>query len=340
MNPLRVLLLVDRDLVPPETVEDDYTTAEWKTEYDVQVSLRELGHEVRTLGIVRDVERIREAQTEWRPHIAFNLLEDCYGVIPYDQNVVSYLELIGLPYTGCNPLGLQLSRDKALAKKLLTWHRIRTPNFMVCRKDRKVRRPKSLRFPLIVKSLVGDASAGIGKKSIVEDDAALADRVAFMHEQQNTDALVEELIIGRELYVGVMGNSRLETFPPWELIIENPPDDMPLLATRHVKWNEAYRKKVGAMTRRAEALPEGVEKQLANLSRRAYRLLNLCGYARLDFRLSERGEPYLLEANANPALSFGEDFSESAEAGGVHYTALLQHIINLGLRWHDDHRIE
>jgi len=340
MRRLRILVLVDSDLIPPATFDGDYREMPWKTEYDVKVTLEEeLGHEVRVLGVVRDVEKIRQVHEEWRPHIAFNLLEDVYRVIHYPQNVIGYLELLGLPYTGCNPLGLQLSRDKALTKKLLNYHRIRTPRFIVCRRGRKVRRPAGLRFPVIVKSLIEDASSGISQRSVAEDDSALAERVRFVHEHLNTDAIVEEFIDGREIYVGLLGNRRLQVFPPWELIAENKPEGLPLIATRRVKWDPAYRKKLGVITRRAEGLPDGVEAQLPKLSRRIFRLLQLSGYARLDFRLSGEGRLYLLEANANPAISYGEDLAESAESVGVAYPALLQRIINLGLRWHEEHAL-
>jgi len=340
MKKLRILQLVDRDLVPPEHYEgDDYTGEPWKAEYDVLLTLREQGHEVRTLGVVRNVDLIERTVREWRPHISFNMLEDVYGVIPYDQNMVSYLELLGLAYTGCNPLGLQLSRDKSLTKKLVAYHNIRTPKFIVCRPGRKVRRPTRLGFPLIVKVLVQDASAGISQQSIVENDDALRERVAFIHEQFDSEAIVEEFVRGREFYVGVFGNTRLDVLPPWELIVENKREDAPLIATHKMKWDANYQKKLGVVTRRAENLPNGLEARIVRMSRRIYRILRLSGYARLDFRLSEDGHPYLIEANPNPQLAFGEDFAESAEHAGLPYGKLLQRILSLGLRWKQAHEL-
>ena len=339
MRKLRVLLVVDDELVPPVKHEGDYTGEDWKAEYDVQTTLRDLGHTVQAVGVVRNVEVIQKAYQAWKPHIAFNMLEDVYGVIPYDQNMVAFFELLGLAYTGCNPLGLQLCRDKALTKKLLTYHRIRTPKFMVCRRGRKVRRPASLPFPVIVKSLIEDASAGISRRSVVDNDKGLVERVAFVHEQVGTDAIVEQFIDGRELYVGVLGNRRLAVFPPWELILENLPEDAPLIATRHVKWNRAYQKKIGVLTRLAEDLPDAVEARIEKLSRRVFRILNLCGYARLDFRLAGDGRLYLLEANPNPDIAYGEDLSEAAHVAGLSYPDLIQRILNLGLRWYEEHQI-
>ena len=214
MRRLRILVLMHKDLVPPEQLNgQDLEAAAWKTEYDVVSTLRKLGHEVRALGVKSDLEVIRAAVEDWKPHIAFNLLEEFDGMAVYDQNVVSYLELMRIPYTGCNPRGLMLARDKALAKQVMSYHRIPYPEFMVVPLHRMVRRPKYLPFPLIVKSVSEEASLGISQASIVEDDEKLRERVAFIHDNVGTGALVERYIEGRELYVGVMGNAAFASLP-------------------------------------------------------------------------------------------------------------------------------
>ena len=169
-NKLRVLALVHRHLIPPETIPEgtDLVSAPWRTEYDVATTLRAMGHEVQVLAVHDDLGDIRRAATEWKPHIAFNLLEGFDDVAIFDQNVVSHLELLKLPYTGCNPRGLLLARDKSLSKKLLAYHRIPVPEFEVFRIGRPIRRPKRLPFPLIVKSLTQEASIGISQASVVE----------------------------------------------------------------------------------------------------------------------------------------------------------------------------
>jgi D-alanine-D-alanine ligase len=167
----------------------------------------------------------------------------------------------------------------------------------------------------------------------VHDDESLKKRVAFVHEHVRSDAIAEEFIDGRELYVGVLGNQRLETFPTWELIFENLEDGTPLIATGHAKWSPKFQKKWGVTSREAQDLAEGLARQIHRRSRRIYRILGLSGYARIDFRLAADGALYFLEANPNPALSYGEDFAESAEAGGLQYNRLIQRILNLGLRW-------
>ncbi|MBI3490760.1 MAG: D-alanine--D-alanine ligase, partial [Acidobacteria bacterium] len=224
---LRVLALVHRHLIPPEQIEEgtDITSAPWRTEYDVISTLRAMGHEVQVLGVHDDLRDIRRAATDWKPHIAFNLLEGFDDIVIFDQNVVSHLELLKLVYTGCNPRGLLLARDKSLSKKLLAYHRISVPEFEVFRIGRPVRRPKRLPFPLMVKSLTQEASIGISQASVVDSDEKLNERVAFIHESIGTAAIVEQYIEGRELYVGVLGNQALQALPVWELFFTNMPPD-------------------------------------------------------------------------------------------------------------------
>jgi len=330
---LRLLAVMDEVLVPPDDVKGiDLSEAEWKTEFDVVSSLRELGHEVRCLGVGSDLGVIRNAIAETQPHAVFNLLEDFHDVPIYDQNVASYLELLGVPYTGCNPRGLMLARDKGISKKLLSYHRIPVPEFAVFRMGSAIRRPRRLAFPLIVKSLTKEGSAGIAQTSLVFDDDKLAERVVFIHKRLRTDAIVERYIDGRELYVGILGNARLQVFPVWELLFTKVPEEAPRIATEKVKWDAAYRERHGIKTSLAKALPDALVVRIRNLCKRIYRVLELSGYARIDLRLDPEGRIYVLEANPNPQLAYGEDFAESAERAGVSYDGLLQRIVNLALQ--------
>jgi D-alanine-D-alanine ligase len=330
---LRIICLMHANLVPPDDVTGiDVSDVPWKMEFDVAETLRSMGHEVLQLGVEDDLVPLRRAVTEWRPHIVFNLLESFHNVSTFDQHVASFLELLRVPYTGCNPRGLTLARDKALSKTLLTFHRVPVPDFLVVRMGRKVRRPKKLQFPLIVKSLTMEASIGISRASVVEDDDRLVERVRFIHGHVGTDAIVEQFIDGRELYVGVLGNTRLEVFPVWELRWKKTPDDGRLIMTDRAKWNTNYQKKYGVMTGPA-ALTDEQRSTIRKLCKRVFRTLDLSGYARIDLRLDAEGHIHVLEANPNPQLAFGEDFAESAEHGGLEYERLLQKIISAGLTW-------
>lgn len=335
MKKLRVLVLMHEDLVPPDSLDgyDEKEIQQWKTEYDVVHALRSLGHDVRPLGVWDDLGKIRKQIEEWKPHIAFNLLEEFHGVAVYDQHVVSYLELMRQPYTGCNPRGLLLSHDKALCKQILVYHRILTPKFAVYLRGRSVKPTRRLNYPLVVKSVSEDASRGISQASVVHTDEKLKDRVEFMYDQIGCDALVEEYIDGRELYVSVMGNQRLRTFPVWELLFTKSAEKVPLIATAKVKWDYDYQEKLGVKTRASEDLPDGAEARIIKQCLRTYRALSLSGYARIDLRLAEDGRAYVLEANPNPNLSYGEDFAESAEKTGLKYEPLLQRIMSLGLNY-------
>lgn len=334
MKKLRVLAMMHADLVPPDDISglSDTEVAPYKTEFDVVSTLRELGHHVRPLGVLSDLGVIREAIADWEPDIVFNLLEEFDGIATYDQHVVSYLELLRAPYTGCGPRGLMLSRDKALAKQILSYHRIQVPDFAVFPRHRAIRRPRRLHLPLFVKSLVEEASLGISRASIVENDEQLAERVRFIHQRIGTDAIAEQYIEGREVYVGIMGDQRLKVFPTWELLFTKMPEGAPRIATRKAKWDFAYQKKWGIISKEALDLPPGMENLIPRIAKRIYRSLGLDGYARMDMRLSQDGQVYVLEANPNPQLAYGEDFAESAEKAGMDYAALLQRIINLGLR--------
>ncbi|HET9961349.1 MAG TPA: ATP-grasp domain-containing protein [Nitrospiraceae bacterium] len=334
MRRLRILVLMHKDLVPPDELNGhDLEAVEWKTEYDVVSTLRKLGHEVRALGVKSDLEVIRAAVEDWKPHIAFNLLEEFDGMAVYDQNVVSYLELMHVPYTGCNPRGLMLARDKALAKQVMSYHRIPYPEFMVVPLHRMVRRPKYLTFPLIVKSVSEEASLGISQASIVEDDVRLRERVAFIHDSVGTGAIVERYIEGRELYVGVMGNAHLHVLPVWELVMDNMPEEAKRIATERVKWSRKYQTKYGIRSCEAHNLPEGAADQIQHLAKRVYRALGLSGYARIDMRMDSDGNVYVIEANPNPQIACGEDFADSAEKANLAYKDLLQELLHVGLRW-------
>ncbi len=334
MRKLRVLAITHESLVPPENpCDEEIERAPWKMDYDVLKTLHELGHRVKVLGMSNELAPIREAIEKFNPHIAFNLLDEFDGEILFDQNVVSYLELMGIPYTGCNPRGLILARDKALSKKLMLYHRIAVPDFAVFRRGLRVRRPKRLQFPVIVKSLIEQASAGISQASIVSTDEALAERVEFIHKKIGTDAIAESFIEGRELYVGVVGNKRLQVFPVWELQFGNMTGGMSRIATARVKFDIEYQKQREIKNSEATGIPEETLIQIQKICKRVYRLLDLNGYARIDLRLREDGKPFVLEANPNPQIAWGDEFAESAEKAGLSYQELIQKMLNLGLKW-------
>jgi D-alanine-D-alanine ligase len=335
MKKLRVLVLMHDYQVPPEdAAQQNPETAAWKTEYDVLKTVRDdLEHDVHVLGVKDDLAGIRQAKADFQPHIAFNMLEAFHEVGTFDQNVVSYLELIRLSYTGCNPRGMLLARDKALSKKLLQYHRIPVPEFAMVARGRKPRLSKRAGFPLIVKPLTQESSIGISQASVVDDEGKLRERVQFIHDSIATDAIVEQYVAGRELYCGLIGNQRVQVLPVWEMTFAKMPDDQHRIATERVKWSPKYQKKMGIDTAEAKDLPPGTAEKIQHISKRAYKVLELSGYARVDLRLDEAGKVHVLEANPNPQIARAEDFAESAKRAGLAYPALLQRILTTGLRW-------
>ncbi|MDO8423381.1 MAG: ATP-grasp domain-containing protein [Parvibaculum sp.] len=334
MKRLRVLVLIHPDLTPPDSTEG-FSESEinvWKTEYDVVTTLRASGHEVMLLGVQHELAPIRTQIDEWKPDVVFNLLEEFHGETLYAQNVASFLELIRIPYTGCNPRGQMLARGKDISKKLIKYHRIPVPAFAVFYIGRKVRRPKQLEFPLIVKSLSEDASLGIAQASVVQTDDKLVERVAFIHEKIGTAAIAEQYIDGRELYVGVLGNNRRHVLPIWELEFSRLADGMRPIATRWVKQNVDYQELRGVLQGPAENLTPLLRSRINSVVKRICRTLDLDGYARIDFRLSNDGIPYFLEANPNPEIASGEEFAQSALHDGISYADLLDRILGLAIK--------
>jgi len=333
MRPLRVLMLVHPDLMPPDSLKGHSETEinVWKTEYDVLSTLRGSGHEVRPLGVKDELAPIRDAVESFKPHVVFNLLEEFHGEAVYDHSVVSYLELLRVPYTGSNPRGLVLARGKDLSKKLVHYHRVPTPAFAVFPMGRKVQRPPRLGLPLIVKSLIEDASMGIAQASVVETDEALAERVSFIHQRIGTAAIAEQYIEGREIYVGVLGNDRRRVLPIWELSFGDLAQGTRPIATEKVKHDLEYQQRHGVLEGPAKGLSPQVAARINTLVKRICRTLELEGYARIDFRLAPDGTPYFIEANPNPEIAKAEEFARSAQHDGLKYADLLNRILTLGL---------
>jgi len=330
---LRVLVIMHQELMPPASLEGltEKQIEPFKTEYDVVGALDYLGHHVHPVGLHDELKPLRLALAEVRPHVVFNLLEEFHGESVFDHHVVSYLELKRQAYTGCNPRGLVLARDKALSKKILHYHRIRVPGFAVAPRGRRFRRPARLGFPLIVKSLVEEGSLGISEASIVHSDEKLAARIEFVHDNLGTDAIIEQFIAGREVYASIVGNHQLRVFPPWELIIKNRRPDAPLLATEQAKWNLDYQERRG-VTIEPAAISDELRAHIERTTKRIYRVLGMSGYGRIDFRLDEHGHLYFLEANPNPDVACDAEFACATQSAGLEYEPTIQKLLGLGQR--------
>jgi D-alanine-D-alanine ligase len=334
MRSLRILVLMHPDCVPPDS-KDGYSAQEinaWKTEFDVVSTLRAAGHDVRPLGVQEEIKPLRDEIESFKPQVVYQLLEEFHYATAYDQHIASYLELMKIPYTGCNPRGLILARGKDVSKTLVHHRRIAVPAFAVFPMRRKVKRPARLALPLIVKSLSEDGSFGISQSSIVDTDEKLAERVAFIHEKIETAAIAEQYIEGRELYVGVLGNNRLRILPVWEMKFGSlGGQGARQIATQKAKHDLDYQERVGIVDGPANDLAPEVYARIQRTAKRIYRILELDGYARIDFRLTADGTPYFIEANPNPEIAKSQEFATAAKHDGIEYADLLNRIVMLGI---------
>lgn len=330
---LKVLALFDA--IGPTTLDQDLSTelktADWKTEAAVLAALEELGYPHEQLAIFDDLDLLRQKLQTFTPDVIFNLADQFRNNRAFDQHIVSYLAMHDIPFTGCGSTGLTLCKHKAISKKILSYHRIHTPHFVTIPRGKRAVRPAHLKFPILVKPLKEEASYGISQASFVETDEQFRERVTFLHENTDNDVIAEEYIEGRELYVSLMGNHRLQVFPIRELVFREVPPDEPKIATYKAKWDEAYRQRWGLENRFAEGLEPALVRHIEDVCKRIYHLLTIDGYARLDLRLNAQNELYFIEANPNPVLAPDEDFAQSAMHTGLTYPRLIDRIARLGM---------
>lgn len=328
---MKVLLIFDSPFEPSADFcfEEEFKKKDWKAERGVREALIELGHEVTCLGLYRDVFPLVSFIKNNSPDVVFNLTEIFSNNPVLDMNVVALLELIGIPYTGCSSAGMLICKNKALAKELLSFHQINTPQFAVIKLGKRILLPKKIHYPVLVKPLKEEASYGVSLNSLVDDEKDYISRVRYVHETFHTDALVEEYMEGRELYVSLIGNLNLEVFSCREMVFEGVPEDEPKFATFKAKWDEKYRQKWGIKNRFAHSFSEGVMDQIVAVCREAYDLLQITGYGRMDLRLTPDNTIMLIEANPNPHIAPDEDFALSALKSGLTYSELIQKILKL-----------
>jgi D-alanine-D-alanine ligase len=298
------------------------------TEADVITSLKRLGHEVQTLAVYDDILSVVQKIHDLAPDVVFNLCESFLNDRAHEPNVPALLELLKLPYTGAGPEGLLLCKDKALAKTLLSYHHIRMAHFVVSRKQRPLRRITRLKFPVFVKPAAQESSEGIVKASFARNESDALERARFIHQSLNGDALIEEYVDGRELYVSLMGTNKVTVFPIRELFFEKVPEGEPKFAHSKAKWDGEYRWKWGIKNGPAAELPPRVEKKLVTEAKRIYMFLKICGLGRIDMRLTPDNELVFIEANPNPSLAESDDFARSAATAGLSYDTLIQRIID------------
>lgn len=331
MKSLKIVLLFDLSLkLAPEQYGEYWNTPDWKTEKDVKNTLIKLGHQVIPFGIHDDIEPFLKIVREQKPDLVFNMSEAFLGKRDFEPNLTALMQLMGVPFTGAGPMSLQLCKDKGLTKAILDYHEINIPKFVVAKKGRAIQPLKNFPFPAFIKPLDLESSEGISQSSFVSNEKEALARVKFIHNSLGADAIIEEFIDGREVYVSILGNENLKVFPPRELFFKAKAEDEPKFATYKSKWDQAYRKKWGIDSDWAKSFPEPVQKKLNEVCKKIYRLLGIQGFGRIDLRI--RGdEIYFIEANPNPSIAKKEDYALSAKKSGVEYDELIAKIVSLSL---------
>lgn len=288
-------------------------------------ALEKLGHEP-TYMVLDGEDKSLTALSKHEADLFFNLVESYAGDDTMEMHVAAYLDLLGRPYTGAGPQGLYLAQDKGVAKKLFQFYGIRTPYFATCYQG-KLDHSQDISFPLIIKPVSEDGSLGIDKDSVVGSVKELMERIHYVQEEFNSPALIEEYIEGREIYAGILGNQNPEVLPLVELDLSRLPEGMPKVAGMEVKWekdSEAYKVTKSAPV---EDLDEETQELLSATALNAYRILKLRDYGRIDMRLTDKGEVYLIEANPNPWLSSNSEFFMAAKKSGRSYADMIAEII-------------
>jgi D-alanine-D-alanine ligase len=309
---------------------DNRSKVEPDMEYQVAKSLQKSGHDVMLLGVHDDLRDMSARLAEMKPELVFNATEAFLANSELDYLVPALLEAEGYRYTGAPPLALLVTRNKGMSKKILAYHGVNVPSFRSWRVGEAVAAEINLRFPLIVKPLAADASEGISQASIVRDIGALTERVQFIHDRFAQAAIAEEYIEGRELYATMIGNGpNVQILPTVEMVFDKAgsrPEDR--IATQSAKWDMGYRKRRGIRNVFARKLPKAAQEKLTAACYASYRALWLRDYARIDVRLTDDGEVWFIEANANPYLSYGHDSAESAHKAGMRYDTFIQRIVD------------
>jgi D-alanine-D-alanine ligase len=293
---------------------------------EVAAVLRRAGHEVGGLAVDGTPECLR-ALADAKADLFFNLVESFGGDDTKEPHVAAYYDLLGLRYTGSGPRGLTLAMDKAIAKKIFSFHDIATPRFAVVWRGR-LDWAHDIDFPVIVKPVSEDGSIGIGFNALAGNIKELMERIDQLHEEFDNPILIEQYIEGREIYMGVLGNRPPAALPPVELDLSHLPKGTPRIAGAEVKWEEGTRAYRGSKVR-VPRLPGPVVEEMQRAAVTAFQALGLRDYARVDFRLAPKGQVYLIEVNPNPYLHSGAEFIRGARASGRTYSQTILEIVEL-----------
>lgn len=331
---LRILLLFE--VLEPPAPDEEYErrmreAPDWRTEGHVVTALKALGHEVHLGAIYKNPRDVIDLVERINPDLVWNFVQTFHGRRYFETHIAGVLELCRVPYTGCGHRALMLCQDKALSKEILKHHRVPVPPFLVSRRSQPSKRFSKAIYPVFVKPLAEEGSVGISRDSFAETEEQALARTHFLHERLKQDVIVEHYISGREIYVGVVGNDRLKVLPPRELKFSKVPEGEPKFASFKAKWDEGYRERWGIHSTFPDDLSDSLQRSIATVAKRVFRALQMCGFGRIDLRLTDEGKLVVVEANPNPEIAQGEDIAEAAAKVGLPYNELIDRIVTLGL---------
>lgn len=309
-------------------LETETSTGHDEVVRQVVKALQQGGHKAAAFGVHGDLQQLISGLRRRKPDLVFNLME-CFGASQFGLvGVAGVLDLLQLSYTGGGPGELYLQEDKSLTKKLLAYEQLLYPDFAVFSKDADLETGGNLRMPFFVKPLRMDASIGVDGKSLVRNSRELMERVVAIHEQVDDSALAEEFIEGREFYVGVLGNREAVAFPPIEMDFSGLADGAPHVVDSKAKWDQNSDEYKGTQARIADINDE-LKAKLQKVALDAYRALRVRDYGRIDIRLTDAGEIYVIEVNASCYLEQSGEFATAAAAMGIDYNTLINRIVEL-----------
>ncbi|MDP8262042.1 MAG: hypothetical protein P9M13_01900 [Candidatus Ancaeobacter aquaticus] len=331
MSKNRILILHDErpKQKPPEENQEIYNL---HVEEDVRDALTRLGYPFETFAIDHSIKNLIDKIESTKPDLVMMLAECFGGNNAMEPHIIAILEMLRVPYTGSNMFAISINCNKGIQKKILSYHGIKTPDFVTFPLGSRISIPESLAFPLIVKPLEEDSSIGIHDCSVVKNLDALTERVKFLYTNREQGAVVETFIDGREFYVGILGNKNVQVLPIVELDLSGIPDGKPKIASFRVKWNVDYREKMNIQSVFPNNLTPEETRKIHDTCIKTYKVLGIQNYGRIDVRMSAHdGQIYVLEANPNPWIAEGEDLANAAEKAGMNFDTFILKIIDYGL---------
>ena len=290
--------------------------------------LQKEDREIVVLPYGPDLHTTIERITDTCPDVIFNLSLSIKKDRRKAYIIAAVLDGLGIPYTGSESLGLQLSQDKALSKQIVRSFGMQVPDFFTLEPDCEVP-DKKLNYPLIIKPRYGDSSEFLTVNSVVTNDEMFNKQVKEMFECINAPIICEEFIGGKDVFLSIIGNESLLLLPPREFLCNNVLTEAPQFETWKVKHDNSYIEQ-WKIEYPPASLSESEKAELFKIGRCIYRCLGLRDYARLDFRLSKTGDFKFLEANPHPDLS-PSTFGTVCSWVGIKYSDLLTRILEMAL---------